>query len=730
LLNDFTIWRQILSKNILIYNKDKNFTEEELDEVVQRILDRLIFIRKCEDNGLEDNIMKTKLREWEETRSKGFYTYLQGIFRYFDENYDSELFRRHSCDDVIITNDVLREIVSGLYETKDKMISYDFSVIDADVLGSVYEQYLGHILKKSEKRAKVTENYVYKKKEGIYYTPIYVVDYIVRNTLGELLKDKKVNPEKIRILDPTCGSGSFLIKAFDVLNEHYSKSKIYDQTTLDTKTLTTFKTKERILINNIFGVDLDKKAVEIAQLNLLLKIAEKGHRLPLLKQNIKCGNSFIDDVTLVGDKAFSWETEFKFILDAGGFDITIGNPPYVHQKGEKDSPLINFKEREYYRKNYESILGKNGKTRGGVKINLFIPYVERCIKLLKEQGKIGFIVHKNILKVESYKFLRRFMLKNCAIETIVDLGGGVFKDVTGETIIMILRKESNPEKRKKNTISIIYGLSSESDLLKGDYSRNEIKQQFFETAPDNMFTIYMDKGINDIKTKMWKGSVKLEDLVSIVSFGLNTVDNKKYFVGQKLNDKYKKAVMGRDIGRWVIKNKNKFVCYDNKVLTRIGDEKSFLAKEKLIMQRIGAGLVCAYDDEQYYCYNSTNMILQKEQRFNLKYILALLNSKLLNTYYRILFATKADLTVNVTQGYLSQLPIRTISESQQQPLIKLVDKMLSLNKRLNKIGDKKTDERTKIEEEIKKTDAEIDEIVYKIYGMNEKEKKIIEGGLE
>ncbi len=171
LLSDLTKWRQMLSKNIVTYNQNKKFTEEELDEVVQRILDRLIFIRKCEDNGLEDNIMKTKLREWEETRSKGFYTYLQDIFRYFDRNYDSELFRMHSCDDVIITNDILSEIVSGLYETKDKMTSYDFSVIDADVLGSVYEQYLGHILKKGEKRTKLTENHVHRKEQGIYYTP-------------------------------------------------------------------------------------------------------------------------------------------------------------------------------------------------------------------------------------------------------------------------------------------------------------------------------------------------------------------------------------------------------------------------------------------------------------------------------------------------------------------------------------------------------------------------------
>ena len=168
LLADFTRWRQHLSKNIMTYNKSKKLTEQELDETVQRILNRLIFMRKCEDNGLEDNLLKTALREWEERRDKGLYNYIQTIFRRMDVQYDSELFGKHLCDDVIVTNDVFREIVSGLYETTDKLVSYDFSAIDADVLGSVYEQYLGHILKKSPMRAKLTESHVHRKEQGVY----------------------------------------------------------------------------------------------------------------------------------------------------------------------------------------------------------------------------------------------------------------------------------------------------------------------------------------------------------------------------------------------------------------------------------------------------------------------------------------------------------------------------------------------------------------------------------
>ena len=136
------------------------------------------------------------------------------------KNTTAKYLPEHLCDNLDIDNEVLHEVIEGLYNTKEGE-SYDFSIIDADVLGTIYEQYLGHILRKTEKRTKLTENHAHRKEQGIYYTPTKIVNYIVGNTLGDLLKDKKVDVEKVRILDPSCGSGSFLIKAFDFLNEYY-----------------------------------------------------------------------------------------------------------------------------------------------------------------------------------------------------------------------------------------------------------------------------------------------------------------------------------------------------------------------------------------------------------------------------------------------------------------------------------------------------------------------------
>jgi len=426
----------MLSKNITKLNQTKKLTESELDESIQRILDRLIFIRNCEDRGLEEKKL------WEARNETKVWKKLKEVFAYYDKNYDSKIFtydptdakKVHLCDTLDVDDSVMREIIESLYRTKDKSISYDFSIIDADVLGTVYEQYLSHILKKTKKRATLTENHTHKKEQGVYYTPTYIVDYIVRNALGKLLEEKNVNVEKIKVLDPACGSGSFLIKAFDVLNEHYQQNdKDYSQTQLDFKTGTTFTRKVKILQDNIFGVDLDKQAVEIAQLNLLLKIAEKGHLLPLLERNMRCGNSLIDDEKLAGDRAFKWEEQFKEIMKDGGFDVVIGNPPYVRQ--EELSEI-----KPYLEANYETYQGT---------ADLFVYFFEKELKILKENGYFGMIVSNKWLRAGYGKNLRKFLAKFW-IEEFIDFGDlKVFADATIYPCIIIIKKikKQNPEIR-------------------------------------------------------------------------------------------------------------------------------------------------------------------------------------------------------------------------------------------------------------------------------------------
>ena len=325
LLQNLLQYRLKISKEI---QKSGTYSEEETDELIQKLLSRLLFIRNCEDRGFEAKYKLQPLIELYKLHKKGLMKALAGIFKHYDDTYNSGLFEEREIDKIKFDEKLLAEVIESLYFMSDGT-RYNFNVIPADIMGNLYEQYLGHILKKTPERTKLKDGKAHRKEQGIYYTPAYIVDYIVKNTLGELLKDKKVKADKIRILDPACGSGSFLIKAFQAMDEYYkSKDKKYDQTKLDS-TGSMYSKKVEILQNNIFGVDLDKQAIELARLNLLLQIAEKGEKLPSIEKKIQCGNSLIDDPAVAGeDKAFKWEERFEDVMDEGGFDVVIGNPPY------------------------------------------------------------------------------------------------------------------------------------------------------------------------------------------------------------------------------------------------------------------------------------------------------------------------------------------------------------------------------------------------------------------
>jgi len=711
LLSEFIDWRtKLLSGLKKEYQK---YSEEERDEIIQTFLDRLIFIRNCEDRGFEEKKLDAALREFI-FKNKSLNKSLKEIFRYYDVNYDSKIFELREVDKVDFSDHLLRNILDRIYKTQDQNIAYDFSLIDADILGNLYEQYLSHIFKKSEEKNKAK-----RKEQGIYYTPTYIVDYIVRNTLGELLKDKKVNAEKIRVLDPACGSGSFLIKAFDVLNEHYAKhDKNYQQKTL-AEDGTTYSVKERILKNNIFGVDLDKQAVEIAQLNLLLKIAEKGQKLPLLQQNIRCGNSLIDDESIAGDKAFKWGERFKEIMDEGGFDIVIGNPPY----GYRGIPTPEIKGA--YSKKYVTSEGN---------FDMYRFFIERSISLLREGGTLGFIIPNTFLTATSYKKLRKHILDNCSIEEIVDVGLAVFEGVTVESTILILEKNSVKNERNKQNVSISICRSRDKSITEPT-STYFISQSKFNETKDNNLNIYLDLKASQITKRIENNSVSLEKIAH-VTVGINTGYIKNVLVAdKKVDNRYHKLLSGRDISRYFLRWPGQWVLYDKKVVDSYGDkgrtlpDESIFKEDKVLVQRTRRGmarkLICTLDDEQYYNLNRLGNIVMLNKDFSLKYCLGILNSKLMDYYFQKTFNE-----YEVKPAHLRQLPIKQVTPSEQQPIVKLVDKMLSLNKRLNEIGEKKTDERSRIEEEIKETDAEIDELVYKIYGITEEEKKIIEESLK
>jgi type I restriction-modification system DNA methylase subunit len=760
LLADFTVFRETLSKNITKLNQSRHLTEEELDEAIQRILDRLIFIRNCEDRELEEK------RLWEAKNEIHVWKKVKEIFAYYDRNYDSKLFTYdpnnpklvHLCDTLDIDDDVIGTILNGLYRTKDDFVSYDFSAIDADVLGTVYEQYLGHILKKTEKRASLSENHVHKKEQGIYYTPTYIVDYIVRKALGELLKEKKTDLENIKVLDPACGSGSFLIKTFDVLNEYYERNMMnYSQTQLDVKTGIPFTTKVRILQNSIFGVDLDKQAVEITQLNLLLKIAEKGHRLPLLERNIRCGNSLVDDEKLAGDKAFKWEEQFSEIMREGGFDVVIGNPPYVRQ--EELSEI-----KPYLEANYETYQGT---------ADLFVYFFEKELKILKEDGYFGMIVSNKWLRAGYGKKLRKF-LTGFWIEEFIDFGDlRVFADATIYPCVMIMRKikKPNPKIRICKMETLRFGSL-------GEYVRNN---SFFidqSELNENEWNIQKTEA-NELLKKIRSSGLPIEEYVGVKIYrGIVTGLNEAFEIDKKKRDELidedsrneeliKPFLTGAESKRYSIRSKNKYVIFTRRgidilqypsVLRYLEQFKKELSPKKGKEQEIGRKpgkyeWFEIQDSTAYYRdFEKPKIVwgnLAKRSSFSLdetngfyvnnpanilptnsRYVLGILNSKLMSYFLKSICAERQGGFIEQKPVYVSQVPIKKPTKEQEIEMTQHVEKMLQLNEKLLKIGDKLTDERTRLEEEMKRIDAEIDNLVYEIYGLTDDEKKIIENSLK
>ena len=707
LLSDFTNFRAILSKDVYTLNKSKNLTEEELDEAIQRLFDRLIFIRNCEDRELEPYELLSALRQWKENRKGTLVNKLRALFAYYDDTYDSKIFgdgKPHLCDQIDISDNILSSILDGLYTTEDGSILYDFSLIDADVLGNIYEQYLGHILKKTEKRTKLTESKAKRKEEGIYYTPSYIVDYIVRNTVGELVKNKKTDVSKIKVLDPACGSGSFLIKTFDVLDEYHSKKESYSQNKLDMSgTGTTYSTKLSILKDNIFGVDLDKQAVDIAQLNLLLKVAEKKRRLPILQQNIKNGNSLIDDPNLAGDKAFKWNEEFAEIMNDGGFDVVVGNPPYF-KIFESDS--INKTE------DYKEI--KSGM------MNASAVFINRSLKLIKNGGYLGMIVPKMLSFTNSWDKIRHKILSEYKILYVIDCGKA-FKGVLLEQIIFILKKEK-PSDNDRITI--------------GELDNHTIK----ETAKvlqkncslENRIPLEPNPIAYEIKSRMEMENKRLGDIADI-TLGLG-IQGKDFFFNEPRKDS-EKVLRGDDIQRYTIRG-CKFYDPNSKEIQEYKKTIDRFKTPHIVAQRIVAHIqdhikiTAAFDEEGLFSFNTVTNIFVKDKAYSNEFILALLNSNAVQYYTYKFIYSNAIRSMDFYKAYAQNIPLPEPNSSAQEKVSKLTRKLIGNINIYSKAKEKQTDSVNELNKAIQEIQTEINEIIYDMYHITENEKKVIEESLK
>ena len=497
-------WREDLAKNIALNNP--KISLHELNLAVQKIVDRIIFLRIAEDKSMENYgelknaINKPKCPAMLEQKSSIYKALIQ-LFDKANTKYNSGLFATLPFLDALIIEDkVFKNIIEGLYYPD---CPYEFSILPSEILGSIYEQFLGKTIRfrgvggrrfddsqnsrvsslntNTRHTAIIEEKPEVKKAGGVYYTPEYIVKYIVERTVGASIKGKTpTKVEKLRIIDPSCGSGSFLVGAYSYLLawhlDYYTQDKhlkkalkegaIYQASGGAYKL--TIEKKQAILLNNIFGLDIDEQAVEVAKLSLYLKLledegAEACSRqelfkhtdlklLPSLQGNIKCGNALVESDYYLGKEAnlfedieamreinvFDWQDKekgFGSIFEAGGFDCVIGNPPYVSAGNQVANTKLN-KQREYLK-----ICGKY-KTLQKM-WDLYIPFVEKGLNILKDGGIYGAIIPYPFTN-QTYAFsLRNLILQDYNLLEVVDLKGTkVFEHATVTNCIPIIRKYS------------------------------------------------------------------------------------------------------------------------------------------------------------------------------------------------------------------------------------------------------------------------------------------------
>ncbi|WP_127845463.1 Eco57I restriction-modification methylase domain-containing protein [Psychroflexus aestuariivivens] len=800
-----------------IQKENPEYDKLTLFKKTQKLLDRFLFIFFAEDRLLlPPNSIRSIVNQWTDLRDKydeyfPLYDRFKKYFGYMNTGhkgqqhdifaYNGGLFAPDEILDNIKINDDL------LYKHTVNLSNYDFeSEVSVNILGHIFEHSLNDI---DEIQAEIQgvaseQSKTKRKKDGVFYTPKYITKYIVDNTVGKLCEEKKTELDiqeaeyekerkgrkkttlknltqkledyrkwllQITICDPACGSGAFLNQALEFLiAEHQYIDELQAKLFGDAMILS--EVENSILENNLFGVDINEESVEIAKLSLWLRTAQKGRKLTSLNDNIKCGNSLIDDPIVAGDKAFNWQKEFPEVFAKGGFDVIIGNPPYVDIKA-LDNDLV------------KALFEKYETTEN--RINLYSIFIEKGYDIVKEYGFLSFINPNSILVNSSYKKIRKMLLDD--MTTIIKLPDDVFEDATVETIIFEFRKKSST-----NEVDTILYKKDEKINYVDDLRKKIISKSNWKQNDNYNFNIYVSPEQFELLQKIPKDSIDLGEIADF-TLGITPYDKYKghsqeiiksrgFHSDTKDSDVYKPLISGGNIERYFVSDEIKEYIKYGDWLGAPRDERFFNSPRVLIRQIVSGKpprIYSGYTDKPLYYTQIGFGIIPKPDTVSVKSLLALLNSKLINFYHKYSFLDlEKELFQKILIANCKKFPISNKLFKEPKHFNQIIDKMielkeqenllingfvellqskLSINKPSKKLQNwnllgfgillkelKKLKVRLSLEEEaewmqyfktqklkaeqlktdIEKTEREIDQMVYELYGLNQEEINIVE----
>ena len=829
-LNLISGWRERLAGNIAQRNRALNLTQSDLNYAVQMTIDRILFLRMCEDRGLEPFEQLKTLRD-----GKEIYRELLDLFRQADNRYNSGLFhfgaekaRGGFADQLTpqlqIDDYVLADIIYKLYLPSP----YNFRTMSVEILGQVYEQFLGKVIRLDGQRASIEEKPEVRKAGGVYYTPSYIVNYIVEQTVGRLCAGKTpAQVAKIKLLDPACGSGSFLIGAYDYLLQWHLEFYLADDpekharkrqptlcrapleaeekaAELQTPWRLTTSEKKRILLANLSGVDIDRQAVEVTKLSLLLKMLEdsadveaptpqnrlvrlQDRLLPDLEANIKCGNSLIGHDFFAGDhdysqsereriNAFDWHDEFPEIMQSGGFDAVIGNPPYIRIQALKEwAPL----EVEHLKTQYQSASVGN--------YDIYVVFVERALQLLNKNGRMGYILPHKFFNAQYGAPLRELMANGAHLSDVVHFGheqvfGGattytclLFADQKPNTFVHIAKVDDLAEWRASGAATTGQVLAADvtgkewnfaigndaalfEKLLQMPVKLGDVARIFvgLQTSADTVF-LFKDSAITEKETvALWskelEADVEIETALlkpvirsgsigrywanstAVVLFPYKEIKGKLCLISEKeMESDFPKS------WDYLCANKELLSNREHGKFKNIGWHQLYpknldgWEQPKIMMPYMVTRLAAHYDQNDNYFVNVTTggfSVVIDEREGSMKYFTGLLNSKLLNLLVKKVTTTFRGGYFAANKQFIGQLPIRTINfadkteKAQHDKMVQLVTRMLELQPQ--RAQARTAQDAASLDRQIAATDRQIDRLVYQLYELTDEEIAVVE----
>jgi hypothetical protein len=745
---------------------NSHLSSEELTEAVQRTIDRLVFIKFLEDKLIEPDHYVSEFGK----RRKAWEDFLIDS-RKLDAKYNGVVFKKSLIDTRNIIEPDDKTFTAICEQLSHENTPYNFDVIPIHILGSIYERFLGKVVNATDKRVTIEEKPEVRKAGGVYYTPQYIVNYIVDNTIGKLIEGKTPKEiSKMRFADIACGSGSFLITVFERLldyhkrwyNENPERAKKDDCILVDGAYHLSLKQKTKILLNNVYGVDIDQQAVEVTQLSLYLKLLEdettatandswvmfKEQLLPDLNKNIVCGNSLIGtdildpSFALPFNKGESWvgfdelklkpmdfETIFPHIFKPHpnpllnkeseqkgevGFDAIVGNPPYLYSAGKE--------YRDYFAKHYKF---------DQYQTDYYVYFIERALRLIKDRGKFSYIISDSWINSDYFKVMRENLLLKHRIEQLVVFNYPVFSKVALENSIVLISVNEKPmsfdvirfyEPQKYEVVNKIESkVANEDGIINPNKSKivDELIAKIENHSSSLKTFCKINRGIHAYRTDGY-GKSKFRS-------GFQTKKDKEeqsYHSIEPKDDTYLPEIKGKDINLYYYKYSGKYLSYGDWLAEPRTPE--YFYNSKVVLRKIlGKKIIGAYIKEPVAIDQSIYILItQNNDESLLMTLLGILTSRLASWYIKNKYSIFDTLYPWFTIKQLSAFPIKITSEK----LNVLVSQILTAKKQLQQA--KTEGDKNYLQRKCEILDKQIDELVYKLYDLTEEEIKIVEGNRE